>query len=262
VGTGPLYRGQPFPGLTSVPGRAAEWSLAFDAAICAAGYNTYGELMFAGVPTAFLPQHKLADDQEGRAQLAVERGAGVLLERGWDGERIHRAVVDLIERPGAREAARALVPENCARVAAAELLRLVCARARVDLAEATLDDARLERLHAPPAREQEAMSLGHRLCRGVEQQLGVAIDRSSLMLARRDANEGREVRGVVDAIVRGLPSSSVEARAHVCDVVLGALGALRAGDGAAARATVADGRWGAAVVEDGMTLARQIRATL
>jgi UDP-N-acetylglucosamine--N-acetylmuramyl-(pentapeptide) pyrophosphoryl-undecaprenol N-acetylglucosamine transferase len=137
VGAGPLYRGRPFPNVTILPGRAADWSLAFDAAVCAAGYNTFGELMFAGVPVVFLPQEKMADDQHARAKLAVEKGAARMLEHGCDA---HRAVVELLERPAARDAARSLAPENGARVAAAELLRLVCPPADVDRVEAALDD--------------------------------------------------------------------------------------------------------------------------
>jgi UDP-N-acetylglucosamine--N-acetylmuramyl-(pentapeptide) pyrophosphoryl-undecaprenol N-acetylglucosamine transferase len=209
VGAGPLYRGQPFPGVTILPGRAAEWSLAFDAAVCAAGYNTFGELMFAGVPTAFLPQTKLADDQAARARRAVESGAGAMLEPGCDGEQIHQAVAALLDRPGARDAARSLVPENGARVAAAELMRLVCPPASVDRAEAALDDERLTRV-AVGARELDVLSLGGRLARGCEEELGLAIDRSPKLL---DGRLARDVRRLVDGVVRDLPSSSVAVRA-------------------------------------------------
>jgi UDP-N-acetylglucosamine:LPS N-acetylglucosamine transferase len=117
---------------------AADHMLAFDAAVCAAGYNTFGELMFAGVPTAFLPQDKLADDQRARAELAVERGAAALLEEKSD---VLAVLRDLVARPSARDAARSLVPENGARIAAAELLRLIVPAAKVDQIEATLADA-------------------------------------------------------------------------------------------------------------------------
>jgi UDP-N-acetylglucosamine--N-acetylmuramyl-(pentapeptide) pyrophosphoryl-undecaprenol N-acetylglucosamine transferase len=155
VGTGPLYRGRPFTGVTSLTGRAAEWSLAFDVAVCAAGYNTFGELMFAGVPAVFLPQDKLADDQHARARFAMEKGAASILEPGGD---IHSAVRELLARPGAGAAARTLVPENGARTAAAELLRLVCPPASVDRVEAALDDALLGRVH-PSERELEVVGL-------------------------------------------------------------------------------------------------------
>lgn len=137
VGTGPLYRGQPFPGVTMLPGTAAEWMLAFDAAVCAAGYNTFAELMFAGVPTAFLPQDKLADDQRARARTAEACGAGVVLEVGDD---VLGAVKKLLADPNAPLNARGLVAENGARVAAAELLRLIVSPADVDRVEAAFDE--------------------------------------------------------------------------------------------------------------------------
>jgi predicted glycosyltransferase len=262
VGAGPLYRGRPFPGATTLTGRAAEWSAAFDAAVCAAGYNTYGELMFAGVPTAFLPQDKLADDQRARAEAAVARGAAILLERDAD---ILAAVRTLLARPGAGAAARSLVPENGARVAAAELLRLVCPPASVDLVEDALDDALLGRVaashgegdaRAGARHEIEVLGLGRVLARGEEGALAVAIERAAALLEGRDA---REVRGLVDAVGRGLPQSSVAARATACDAVLAALGALQHGEGAAARAAVAEGRWGGAGAVDALELARAMR---
>ena len=137
VGTGPLYRGRAFSNVTALSTRAAEHMLAFDAAVCAAGYNTFGELMFAGVPTAFLPQEKLADDQRARAELAVRRGAASMLEDDSD---VLAVVRELIAREGARAAAQSLVPENGARIAAAELLRLCVPAAAVDEAEASFDD--------------------------------------------------------------------------------------------------------------------------
>lgn len=235
AGAGPLHRGQPFPGVTIVPGRAAEWSLAFDAAVSAAGYNTFGELMFAGVPTAFLPQDKLADDQAARAELAVESGAGALLEAGCSGEDIHRTVRELLARSGAPDAARALVPENGARFAAAELLRLVCPPAQVDRVEAALDDARLTRLAGAgqgseprEKHELDVLTLAARLARGRDDELALAIERTSPLLCGRGAAEAREVRGVVDAVVRGLPASPVAARAEACEAALAARDADRA----------------------------------
>jgi predicted glycosyltransferase len=242
IGTGPLYRGRPFPNLTSLPGRAAEYALAFDAAVCAAGYNTFGEMMFAGVPTAFLPQEKLADDQRARAELAAQRGAGVLLERDSD---VRSVVCELVERTGAREAARRLVPENGARLAAAELLRLVLPAASVDRAEAALDD---ETLGGLGARESEVLTLASHLCRGLEGELSMAIARTAKLLRSNDA---RELRGLFDAVARGV-TSSVRERADVCDAV----GALAPGDGAAARAAVAEGRW---TDGKGVTLAAAIQ---
>lgn len=248
VGAGALYRGRPFPGVTTLPGRAAEWLLAFDAAVCAAGYNTFGELMFAGVPTVFLPQEKLADDQRARAELAVARGAASLATPGAE---VLIAVKDLLGRPGAAAAARALVPENGARLAAAELLRLICPAAQVDRVESALDDALLASI---PACELDVLALASHLAHGREAQLADAVHHANLLLRDRDL---REVRGLVDAVARGLPEAGVAARAEVCEAALVELVTLRPGEGATARAALAEGRWGAG--GDGVSLAHAMR---
>ncbi len=258
VGAGPLYRGRPFAGVTTLTGRAAEWSLAFDAAVCAAGYNTFGELMFAGVPTAFLPQDKLADDQRARAERAVGNGAAAMLAPGDD---VHAVVKELLARPGARAAAQSLVPENGARAAAAELLRLVCSPIEVDRVEAALDDELLQRL--PRARELEVLSLAKRLAAGRDAELASAIEHALSLLGREGpgAHAAREMRRLVDAVAHGLPSSGVAKRAAICEAAMTELDVLAPGDGAAARAAVAEGLWFTTddVVADGIALARRIR---
>jgi predicted glycosyltransferase len=260
VGTGALYRGRPFPNVTVVPGRAAEWSLAFDAAVCAAGYNTYGELMFAGVPTAFLPQEKLADDQSARAARAVAAGAGLLLAREDDGASVLAAVTELLSRSEAPAAARALVPTNGARHAAAELLRLLVPPSDVDRVEDALDDASLARLHAAGTPERLALPVAHRLSHGDAGGLGLAMGRAATLLGGRDAHEAHELTLLVDAVTRGLPAASARQRADVCEAALGTLGALTQGDGQAARTEVAEGRWGGDGPNDGVALARGVRA--
>jgi hypothetical protein len=65
------------------------------------------------------------------------------------------------------------------------------------------------------------------------------------------------VRGLVDAVVRGLPEAGVAARAAVCEAALVELVTLRPGEGATARAALAEGRWGAG--GDGVSLARAMR---
>lgn len=77
VGYGPLYRGPklyrerviPF-GETSV----SRYFSGVDAALCAAGYNTFQKLLSAGVPTAFVSLPKGWDAQDERIALAVEQG--------------------------------------------------------------------------------------------------------------------------------------------------------------------------------------------
>lgn len=70
VAAGPLYQGPERRGPDRVwLDRYATMELlpAADAAVSAGGYNSVHELRFVGVPTVFLPQEKLADDQAARA---------------------------------------------------------------------------------------------------------------------------------------------------------------------------------------------------
>jgi hypothetical protein len=170
-------------------------------------------------------------------------------------------VKELLARPDARAAARSLVPENGARAAAAELLRLVCSPIDVDRVEAALDDEVLERL--PRARELDVLALAKRLAAGCEEELAMAIDRALSLLGREDegTHAAREMRRLVDAVAHGLPSSGVATRAAICDAAMKELDVLAPGDGAAARAAVAEGRWIATAdaVATGVALARAIR---
>lgn len=121
VAAGPLYEGEELRGEGVVwLDRYASMELlpAADAAVSAGGYNSLHELMFAGVPTVFLPQPRVADDQEARVARVVAAGAGRLARRVEE-------VADLLEQPGSAEAARALVPTNGARTVAASLLALL-----------------------------------------------------------------------------------------------------------------------------------------
>jgi predicted glycosyltransferase len=146
IGAGPLYRGRRVYGerIVWLTGeRAAELAAGFDLALGACGYNTFFELMHLGVPTLFRAQPKVADEQDRRAQRAVEAGAGVLLPLDAGPDAL-RAAVDTMRDPDVRaamsEAARRLVPANHARDAAAELLRLCLPSHEVDAAEEALGD--------------------------------------------------------------------------------------------------------------------------
>ncbi len=130
VAAGPLYRGSrvSLPNLAWLDTRGmASHLAAVDIAVSAAGYNSFNELMFAGIPTVFLPLDTPADDQWERARRAETTGAGLVLSEPF-GKPL-REVIDLWRDGGRRiaasRAARQLVPENCARVAADRLFRLL-----------------------------------------------------------------------------------------------------------------------------------------
>jgi predicted glycosyltransferase len=145
VGAGPLYRGRVVygPRITWLAGdRSSELMAGMDAAVSASGYNTFFELMYAGIPTVFLPQEKVADEQGRRAQRAVEAGAATIQDT-VDAASL-RAAMERLRDPKVRgrasAAARALVPGNNARRLAAELLRLVLTQAEVAAAEEGVSD--------------------------------------------------------------------------------------------------------------------------
>ena len=54
---------------------------AFDASICAAGYNGIHELLAAGVPTAFVPNIRGTDDQEMRAKWCADFGYALMADQ-------------------------------------------------------------------------------------------------------------------------------------------------------------------------------------
>jgi UDP:flavonoid glycosyltransferase YjiC (YdhE family) len=82
---------------------------AFDAAVSAAGYNAYHELIRFGVPSAFLPMRRETDDQPARARFAEQHGIGRGLA-GPDDPELERALEDLLD-PARREGMRALLAE-------------------------------------------------------------------------------------------------------------------------------------------------------
>lgn len=141
VGAGPLYQG------TELRGPKVTWIDRYvpmelfnglDAAVSAGGYNAFHELMYCGVPTVFLPQPRISDDQGERAERAAAAGAGRLapsLEH----------VAALLENPGDPAVARGLVPTNGARAAALQALASVLPEADLALAARVLSPALLSR---------------------------------------------------------------------------------------------------------------------
>lgn len=176
VGAGPLYRGRPLLRDRVVwlqqPGMA-ELMAGFDLAVCAAGYNSFYELMHAGVPTVFLPQEKIADEQDRRSERAVQIGAAFRLAApaggGADADRgsALRAIVTRLREPAERErasaAARSLAPKNHARDAAAELLRVVLPAYLVDRAQEAVNDELLAAVQTDAVQFEQVVELMHAL---------------------------------------------------------------------------------------------------
>jgi UDP-N-acetylglucosamine--N-acetylmuramyl-(pentapeptide) pyrophosphoryl-undecaprenol N-acetylglucosamine transferase len=134
VGAGPLYDGpeQHGPGITWLTRYSpVELFLGLDAAVSAGGYNSFHELMAAGVPTVFLPQPRISDDQRGRAERAVTAGAGRVAGRLTD---VPDLLDDLLSKTGAAQAARDLVEGGGALRAALACLQPVLPAADLALA--------------------------------------------------------------------------------------------------------------------------------
>ena len=128
VGAGPLYRGRrvfaPNVIWYSDPGISRLFP-AVDAAISAAGYNSFHELAAAGVPTAFFGLEKIADDQDERVRRLEALGACLRLAYPLDSEAVATALLALL-RPatasGLAESARKTVGTSQAAAGAAALL--------------------------------------------------------------------------------------------------------------------------------------------
>ena len=159
VGAGPLYEGPEIRGQGIVwldRYAPSELFRAFDAAVSAGGYNTLYELMFAGVPTVFLPQPRLADDQEGRAERAVAAGAG-RLARTLD--EVPTLLEELLADPGAAAAALAFVKRNSASEVAATALSTVLPAEDVRAAKKTFTPAVLGLLTSYNLTSNQGMEL-------------------------------------------------------------------------------------------------------
>ena len=177
---GPLFRGTPRrgPRVTwwTEPG-LGEQLLGVDAAICAAGFNTAHELLFAGVPTVFVPQTKIADDQAARVDALVRAGAA-RVARLDDAAGLQAAIAAVLEPATAaalRAAGPAHVPDNHARDAALELLGLLLPAALLRQAREVVDDAALAEL------------------RGLDVDLGVAVDLACALQGARGPGERAEL---------------------------------------------------------------------
>ncbi len=142
IGAGPLYRGEPLRGQNitwhTEPLAALDFP-GLDAAISAAGFNSFYELLNAGIPSAFFAQEKIADDQSRRIQAATDAGAALFITADSTGEISNDALdfaldrlTDAASRTALSEAATAFVPANFAREAARLALQVVIDRHELD----------------------------------------------------------------------------------------------------------------------------------
>jgi hypothetical protein len=125
------------------------------------------------VPTVFVPQDKIADDQAARVEALVRAGAA-RVARLDDASGLRAAIAAVLQpdiAAGLRAAGLAHVPENHARDAALELLGLVLPAALLRQAREVVDDAALAEL------------------RGLEVELGVAVDLACALRIGRGAGD-------------------------------------------------------------------------
>lgn len=124
----------------------ARWLRAFDGAISAAGYNSFHELLLAGVPAVLVPnEHPLMENQLGRARWADRQGLAFCLRaRGPGLYRIDEAVEWLLAadtRAQVGTAAARLDRRNGAASVAA-LLREMLSLSRIDHSRDLIQDVR------------------------------------------------------------------------------------------------------------------------
>lgn len=127
VGAGPLshvrnprvkFLPDVYPALDVLP--------AFDAGLCAAGYNTVHEALFAGLPSVFVPFTRVLDDQQARARAVEQAGAGRMVQSLSAAELLPavKSVLDPERRAGFLAAMKKWVPENGATAAAKAILEV------------------------------------------------------------------------------------------------------------------------------------------
>ncbi|MFT7581406.1 MAG: UDP-N-acetylglucosamine--N-acetylmuramyl-(pentapeptide) pyrophosphoryl-undecaprenol N-acetylglucosamine transferase [Myxococcota bacterium] len=161
VGAGPLYRGQRLGGAALTWWTEPQVACLFggiDAAISAAGYNTFHELLYFGVPTAFYAQSKIADDQQLRVRRAADAGACLVLGDPQDVTQVAAVAAALLDSTELSQRARAFLPDNGARRAAEALLAGSYDDTQVAAARAVLGDALVHALETLPDRGAGALA--------------------------------------------------------------------------------------------------------
>ena len=245
VGAGPLYRGRALHDdriVWQTQSGIAEQMAGFDLAVCAAGYNSYHELLHAGVPTIFMPQAKIADEQSRRAERAAGAGAAFCLTESRSGgaevawtEQLRDIVLKLrdpVVRNQAAQSALALVPKNHARDAAAELLKLLLPVHEVESAQESLNEKVLGSLRESGLQFEQLVELMHGLSGDAaapasSKQAAVERSEKSLELLQFSKRNGiptatllRSVRLLVPKLGRGSSSEKVEALQSIFKALL------------------------------------------
>jgi UDP:flavonoid glycosyltransferase YjiC (YdhE family) len=181
---------------------------AFDAAVSAAGYNVFHELVRFGVPTLFVPMRRETDDQAARAHHADDAGVGLAVE-GPSDPRIEERLGGLLDadrREAMRKRLQELRPENGAAEAARWLEGLISPR---PAASGTKSTPRVENLplgdaaaRRPPVRARVTRAwvfvktLPRTIARLLRQTL--ALPRARTLVLALGADE----RGIQDALRR------------------------------------------------------------
>lgn len=232
IGAGPLYRGAPLHGprirfLTQLG--AAELLRAADVAISAAGYNAFTELMLAEVPTVFVPQAKVADDQRARAERARDAGAGVILDRPLNPSALRDAVFAYRARAAREEASRAaklLGEAKGARRGAREILQLCLGASALEAAEIAMDDAVLEAARGTGVEEAVFIEVMHALDMGPDDLPPLdpkGASAGACAVVRALASHGTPVtpalRAVLVLLRRMQTGTALERAAATCSVV-------------------------------------------
>lgn len=143
---GALYRGREFhaPNVRWLQRfNAIEFMPAFDAAISAGGYNSVYELLLCGIPTVFIAQERLFDDQKARVVTLQEQGL-CAVESSWSKESC-RSALAMIQNPAWRHGVSAQIQAfaltNDAQAAARAVLEEVLAEDLLSHADELLDGA-------------------------------------------------------------------------------------------------------------------------
>lgn len=216
---------------------------AFDAAVSAAGYNAFHELLALGVPSLFVPIARQTDDQAARARWAAGAGLGLAVAGPGDGG-LEAALERLLDR-GERDpiAARlAALPEPTGAADAAAWLTSLATRSTEPgpaaqgkaSAQGTEASARRERERAGAARRP-----GRRDFRRRWGQFLASAPRTAVRLGRQQLTEPRARILIVAlglgadeapaAVERALAGAGERpARTLVVTDSLGALAAIRA----------------------------------